>query len=208
MCKGDPEEQEQEFSQGYPIIKSTGDNGEIINTIFIFDEIGAPSGFVEAIALLDSAGPKELVIFKLNTPGGRLDAVLSLLDAIETTRASTVAEISGECASAGTMIALACDGLYISRFSEFMSHNFIGGVGGAGHEIKASTDFMIPNFKEFMYSTYKKFFTKKEIKKMLDGKPYHMGSEEVMRRWDNVLKYRAKQKKQAKNNRARVGSSV
>lgn len=179
------------FSKHYPIVTTDKDDA-LIHTIYIFDEICEPYEFAEIITLLDNAEPGDTVVFKLNTPGGRLDSTLSIIDAIASTKAHTIAEVSGDCASAGTMIALACDGLYVSEFAEFMCHNFSGGVGGKGHEIKARAEYILKNNADFMHSVYKKFLTKAEVELLIDGKDFYMGKKEVMERWEKVIAYRTK----------------
>ena len=187
------QEQPELFTKKYPITSKAGEENTIVYTIFIFGEIGAPSDFSEIVSVLDNTEIGDVVIFKLNTPGGRLDTTLSILDAIHASKAQTVAEISGDCSSAGTFIALPCDGLYVSKHSEFMCHNFSGGSGGKGHEIKAHTEFMLPNNAKLMRKVYKSFLNKKEIKQLIDGKDFYMGPKEVMERWENVMEYRREQ---------------
>jgi len=186
------QEKQELFSKKYPITSTVDEAGALTYVVFIFTEIGSPSDFSEVISMLDNTIVGDTVIFKLNTPGGRFDTTLSILDAIENSKAQTVAEISGDCASAGTFIALACDGLYISKNSEFMCHNFSGGSGGKGHEIKAHTEFMLPNNTKLIRRVYKSFLTKKEIKQLINGIDFYMGSKEVMERWENVIEHRIK----------------
>jgi len=54
------------------------------------------------------------VIIELNTPGGRVDAALQLRDAIFEAEVPVVAFIHYEAASAGALISLSCDSIYMT----------------------------------------------------------------------------------------------
>lgn len=181
------------FSKRYPITQRPNESGGIDTTVFIFDEIGAPQEFAEIIDILDNSIKEDLIIFKLNTPGGRLDSSLSIRDAIFASAANTVAECSGGVASAGTFLALACDGLYVAPHTEFMCHYYSGGLGGKGNEIEAASKFGAVHHPAINYDVYKKFLTKKEIKRLIQGKDYYFNIEQTKERWAKVVEYRQKQ---------------
>ncbi len=61
------------------------------------------------------------VIVHINTPGGRVDAATKIRDALLNTPVRTIAFIDKEAFSAGALIALACEAIYMTR----------GGVIGA-----------------------------------------------------------------------------
>ncbi len=54
------------------------------------------------------------VILEINTPGGRVDAALQIRDAIFEAEVPVVAFINHEAASAGALISLSCDSIYMS----------------------------------------------------------------------------------------------
>ncbi len=54
------------------------------------------------------------VILEINTPGGRVDAALQIRDAIFEAEVPIVAFINHEAASAGALISLSCDSIYMS----------------------------------------------------------------------------------------------
>lgn len=59
----------------------------------------------------------DLIIFDLNTPGGRLDIALSISSYIRTLQKPTVAWVDTQALSAGILIGSACDELVMSRGS-------------------------------------------------------------------------------------------
>ena len=175
----------------YPITSTDNEHGGQTHAIYIYDVIRAPNFFHEIIDILDTATSQDLVIFKLNTPGGDADSAIMLLDAIRNSDAQCLADASGLVASAGTAIALACDGLRCAKHTEFMFHNYSSEVVGKGHELWAAISFKRRNLKKFMSDVYKKFLTKTELKTMINhGADYYFDAEEVMRRWERVVEYR------------------
>ena len=54
------------------------------------------------------------VILEINTPGGRVDAALQIRDAIFEAEIPIIAFINHEAASAGALISLSCDSIYMS----------------------------------------------------------------------------------------------
>jgi ATP-dependent protease ClpP protease subunit len=97
-----------------------------------------------------------------------------LVDAIKTSKAKVIAQISGTVASAGTIITLACDDVEVAPHTAFMIHNYSGGLVGKGHELKAHQEFVDANLNNSFTDLYKGFLTPSEIKKVIDGKDYWM----------------------------------
>ena len=180
------------FDKLFPIIHKQGEDGSATTTIFIYDVIGEVAEFSEIVAVLDTALDTDTIVFKINSPGGYLHTMLTLIDAIYATKAQTIAECTGTVASAATMIALACTGLYIAEHTTFMLHNFSGGAYGKGHEIVADVAHMVPNNRKVCEAAYKKFLTKKELEKLIKGKDYYFTAEEVRERWLKVIARREK----------------
>ncbi len=59
--------------------------------------------------VLDSVGPKDVVVLDLDTFGGRVDAAVKIRDALLSTKAKTIAFVDRRAISAGALISLACD---------------------------------------------------------------------------------------------------
>lgn len=182
------------FDKRYPVTqKPIEGTPNLEYTAYIFDEVGEPREFSEIIAILDNAIEGDTFVFKLNTPGGRLDSTLSIIDAIENTNAQVACEVTGDVASAGTMIALSCHSLYIAPYAEFMCHYFTAGMYGKGNELKARSKFMHENNEALFHKVYKKFLTKKEVRELIKGEDFYMGKDEVEARYQRVVDHRVKQ---------------
>lgn len=157
-------------------------------TAYLTNTIEEPSEYNELCFRLKSASPAEIFTLVINTPGGILDSALMLVDAIKTSKAKVIAQISGTVASAGTIITLACDDVEVAPHTAFMIHNYSSSGGhGKGHEIKAMQAFVDANINASFTSLYGGFLTPKEIRDVIDGKDIWMGQEEVLSRWAGKL---------------------
>ena len=99
---------------------------------YITNEIVEPSFYNELVYLLSTASAAETFYLHINTPGGIIDSAFHLVDAIENSQARVIGCLTGTIASAGTIIALACDDLVIAKHTAWMSHNYSGGAYGKG----------------------------------------------------------------------------
>ena len=158
-------------------------NGREID-VYITAEIVNPIEYNELCHLLRNATSKETIRLHINTPGGRLDSTTMIIDAISASDAYIIGVLSGNVASAGTMIALACDELECSSYLEFMIHYFSGGTGGKGNEIKAHSNFIDKHMPMIFKKMYAGFLTNKEIEDMIEGKDIWLNGDEVLERFE------------------------
>ncbi len=71
----------------------------------------------------------DLVVVKLNTFGGALDAADSIRTALMKQRVPTVAYVDVNAASAGALIALACDSVFMAPGASIGSATVVNGAG-------------------------------------------------------------------------------
>ena len=164
-----------------PIVK----NGREIDA-YITAEIVDPIEYNELCHMIRNATSKEVIRLHINTPGGRLDSSSMIIDAIGQSEAYVIGVLSGTVASAGTMIALACDELECSSYLEFMIHYFSGGTGGKGNEIKAHSSFINKHMPMVFKKMYAGFLTDKEIEDVIEGKDIWLNGNEVMERFETA----------------------
>jgi len=81
----------------------------IQNTI----DLGIPSFVNRAIDIAESNN-SELIIFDIDTFGGRVDAATQIKDSISETQIPTIAFINRRAISAGSLISLSCDKIYMT----------------------------------------------------------------------------------------------
>lgn len=163
---------------GVPIAKT--DNGL---EVFLTDDIAEPVMYDELRFVLRHAKPHQTVYFHITSGGGGLDSAVNLINAIRNTQAYTVAIPSAVVASAATMITLACQEVQVTDHLRFMVHNYSShGLSGKGNELKEQQKFMDGYIDSFMTDIYTGFLNEEEIKEMLDGKDFWMGTDEVAQR--------------------------
>ena len=150
---------------------------------YITSDIGLPIDYNELTYRIKNAPSDYTINLHINTPGGVIDGALFIIDAINKTPAAVTAFLTGTVASAGTIIALACDNLVASAHLSFMIHNYSGGMEGKGHEMKAHQEFVDKNLNNAFTDYYGGFLTIQEIENVIDGKDLWLGKEEVDRRW-------------------------
>ncbi len=86
------------------------------------------------------------VILEINTPGGRVDAALQIRDAIFKAEVPVVAFINHEAASAGALISLSCDSIYMSPGSS------IGAVTPVDMQGQKASEKMVSYLRSVMRS--------------------------------------------------------
>lgn len=176
-----PKKTESIWEDHIPIAR----NGREIDA-YIMAEIVNPIEYNELCHLLRNANSKEVIRLHINTPGGRLDSATMIIDAIAASEAYIIGVLSGSVASAGTMIALACDELECSSYLEFMIHYFSGGTGGKGNEIKAHSNFIDKHMPMVFKKMYAGFLSAKEIEDMIEGKDIWLNGDEVLERFETA----------------------
>ena len=152
--------------------------------VYLQTGIDDPSCYSELCYVLSTLDDKYTVNFHINTPGGVLDSAFQLVDAIKSCKATTIARLTGTVASAGTIIALACDQLVVANHTSFMIHNYSAhGISGKAQELKAYQAHAEKTLEASFKSIYAGFLTDKEMKAVIDGQDLWMGKEEVEQRF-------------------------
>lgn len=168
----------------YPVIIDETDTNRII-TIYISDVVAAPYEFNKAFHTISKAGPEDLVVLHINTPGGSIDSANMLCHALENTAAKVHGVLTGTVASAGTLITMYCDTIEVATGCAFMIHNYSAGLAGKGHEIKAQQKFIDEELNKYFEAVYGGFLTADEIKAVIEGKDLWLSKAEVEERWSN-----------------------
>jgi membrane-bound serine protease (ClpP class) len=91
--------------------------------------------FVERATRQANQSGFDLIIYEINTFGGRLDAAVTIRDAIINSRVRTIAFIDKRAISAGVLIALAADRIYMHPQSTMGAAEPVSmGIGGGAGE--------------------------------------------------------------------------
>lgn len=177
----------QTLNIGGPATSRVEKTGQIFHH-YIVGEIGAAEDYMELLADLAQASPEDVIYLHLNTPGGDLMTCCQIIHAIEECRAPVVTSAEGTVASGGSLLFFSGTGFIVGDLSTFLLHDGSGGVYGKVNEnlkaAKASTE----HLKRVYEHAYGRFFTKKEIKKILKGGDMYLKPKDVIKRLEKSIK--------------------
>lgn len=154
---------------------------------YINDAIDDPEDYIELIDTLYQARPTDTVYIHLNTPGGRLDITMQILNAMKVSDASVVSIADGEVSSAGTLLLFSAPNIAVQPFSSAMLHDGSEGMMAKTNENVKRALFSQKLVKKLAYECYRPFFTEEEIDSVLEGKDLYLTSEEIKERIQAVV---------------------
>ena len=179
------------FNEYVPIISVENERSGFNHSVFIFNVIESSERYSELCFILENATENDWIEFKFNTPGGDYYTALVILAAMEKCKAPIHGVGYGDIASAGTMLLLACDTIFMNPYAEFMIHNFSESSGQLkGNELVRKYEFTLPHRKKVFYKFYEGFLTKEECDKVVRDDDIYLNAEEVMSRFDKVTMMR------------------
>lgn len=152
---------------------------------YLTDQIGPPDIYNKLCHTLNSAMADKIVHVYLNSPGGIIDSANMVYFAMKNSKAKIIGHLSGSVASAATMLTMACDEITVTPFTQFMIHNYSGGVAGKGKEAKDQMDFVNNEINISFRDYYAGFLSEEEISDVIDDHDIWLNSREVLERWDN-----------------------
>jgi ATP-dependent protease ClpP protease subunit len=168
-------------SKSFFSISKTTKVVKTVNTynVYMHHGIFMSEDLCRLLDLFRSVEKDDVIRLYINSPGGRLDTTLSILNAMSECKGTIVTIADGKVQSAATFLFLAGDEYVIYDFSYFMFHQYSGGARGKGQDMKDSIDFKHDHYEKFFKHYYGQLFTNKEIKKMLYGKDKWVGKDEM-----------------------------
>jgi ATP-dependent protease ClpP protease subunit len=152
-------------------------------TVHIDTEFVQPSFYRNVIEMMDSATEDDLIVFKINSPGGQLASLQSLVEALKSTDAHTVAVLVGECASAASIFSMYCNSVVVTDSANMLAHHVSYSTGGKGADIVSHVQHMAKISEKFMHDAYKNFLTEAEIVDIIAGKEMYIDADEIRERF-------------------------
>ena len=143
----------------------------------------APSYYREVVQALLVAGEDTEVTFLVNSPGGDYEGLLHIASAIHSSKARTVAHITGRAASCASMLPLLCDEVIVSPYAEMFIHFIEAGIDT--DNITRSLDLlkhMQTGCEDNFRLIYKGFLSEDELQHVFHGGTYTFNSSEITRR--------------------------
>lgn len=89
------------------------------------------------VRVLDSAQPDDRIVLRVNTFGGRVDAAVQIRDAMLRCKGQTLAFVDGRAISAGALVSLAADRIYMSPAATMGAATPIQLTGGEMKPVEA-----------------------------------------------------------------------
>lgn len=140
----------------------------------LYDSLENFNDYIEFIEGLSTATENDIIMLYINSPGGRLDIGLSIINAINSTRASVKAVVEGPSYSMASIIAVACDSLIMLDNTYLMFHNYSMLRYGKGGEITDGLEHGNKHFITLMKNVCSPFLTKSELAKIHNDKDVYI----------------------------------
>lgn len=157
--------------------------------IHIDEGIQQPKYYRAVVERMRNLSENDEVLFCINSGGGRLDGLLSLLYGIQSTEASVVAEITGDCHSAAGILALHCDAVQVAPYASMLVHNVQFEAIGSGSEVRDMVQHTLDFSDLLLKETYDGFLTEKEIQEVQNGREMWLQSSEITARLEAKVQY-------------------
>ena len=154
---------------------------------YLSTQIGAPSLYTDMIHTIRSASADSVIYLCVNTPGGRLDTGIQLINAIKSSKATIVGVLDAEASSMGSIILLAADQYIINDNCRMMFHDFSGGTSnGKGNEQIKELTAAIQLYNKLLKSVCVPFLSTDEVERIIKGEDFWMDSDQIRVRLSNI----------------------
>lgn len=160
-----------------------------------------PDHYFELVEEMQSLSENDIVNFRVNSPGGRVDGLVYLLNAIRDCEAPVIGTLSGEAASAATVLLLSCDGVQINPYSTMMIHS--ASFGGHNHQsnMVSHAVFADQQCREILTDAYKDFLSTEELSQIFSGLELRLNCAQIterLERRDEIRKQRFQEEMEAR----------
>lgn len=143
--------------------------GHRIAYIDLIEAVVEPAEYVREFKILRQARRGDKVYLTVNTPGGRLDTAVQLIDAIEQCKGNVYARLAGDGFSAGSLIFLSCKNKEVGKFGSLMLHRESGGLIGKGSDTEKQMDYNKRYINEVYTTVYGKYLDEDQMTALMKG---------------------------------------
>lgn len=176
-----------EVGNGYinPFVVSAEQQVQVKYKCRLYGAYDSSEDFLYTLEVLEMAEEHDIVELHVQGPGGSLDAVITLLHAMDKCKCPVHVIATGSLASAATFPILAADSYELHQFTSFMFHSASFGV--APQKTHDVIEEAIHNWKQcerIIRDMYEGFFTTEELDSMLQGRTFWMDAEEFSTRYE------------------------
>jgi len=144
-----------------------------------FNEDG--KGLDKIFNKLHGAGHEDEVELHIASRGGYVDETIQFVDTLNAAFNSITAYLNYGY-SGGALLFLACDVRIVYEHSDFMLHSYSTGWVGKRNEVLAQAEHTDKRIQKYTDKLIKPYLSKKERKKLANGKDFWMDSDEMIKR--------------------------
>lgn len=189
-----------EVGNGYinPFVVSAEQQVQVKYKCRLYGAYDSSEDFLYTLEVLEMAEEHDIVELHVQGPGGSLDAVITLLHAMDKCKCPVHVIATGSLASAATFPILAADSYELHQFTSFMFHSASFGV--APQKTHDVIEEAIHNWKQcerIIRDMYEGFFTTEELDSMLQGRTFWMDATEFTERYEERNKILEAEMKEA-----------
>lgn len=152
------------------------------HSVYLSEAIQSPAEYIELIHALRSAGPNDEFLIYLNTEGGRVDAGLQIINAMNESEAHVITVLDPLAYSMGALMFLAGDEFIVPDNAQLMFHNYSSGLLGKGNEQLAEVKFASRTFEKLFKTVCMPFLSGEEITNIMNGQDLWLDAEEIRKR--------------------------
>lgn len=160
---------------------------------YLLGPIEEEKNYLEFLHMLRTATQSDQIHIHISSPGGYVSTMAQIIHTMEQSEAELIGHLEGICHSAATFIFLSCDRWFINENSMLLFHALSGSFWGESHKAISCANAMHEWGIRYAEKCYFPFLSRKEIKKLTEGKDIWMFGDEVAKRIeDNVIPHREK----------------
>lgn len=165
-------------------IQMFGKTREIHSVDVYFDELIADLPYYRnLLQYMREMQPEDELRIWVDSPGGYLASALSIIDAMNSTEGQVTVIVTGQAASAASIIALNAPNLIIGDNAYMMCHSASYGTGAKKQgEIFSQVQHSEQSLRKMMFELYENFLEPEEIEMMLVGRDYYFDYDEITER--------------------------
>ena len=156
------------------------------------DSIRDPGHYFDLVEEMGTLNDCDIVDFKTSSLGGRLDGLVYLLNAIKDCAAPVIGTLSGEAASAATVLLLACDGIRVKPYSTMMIHSASFGYMNHQSNMVNQATFVDKQARKILTDAYQDFLLPEELGRVFDGLEVRLDYDEINERLERREEIREK----------------
>jgi len=159
--------------------------------VMISQDFGAVEDYDTVYTTLVEAQEEDTVEFCINSNGGSYDAFLSILAGIQQTQARTIATITGNANSCGSMLSLSCDELRVLPLGTMLVHHASTSMPMSKmNDGMKATLHLVKQLEKSFRLCYTGFLSEEEILTCLEGAEIHLDAAEIEERFEAMVEYR------------------